>query len=130
MKYLAIVHHESDSAYGITLPDFPGCFSAADTFEGIPAAVQEAVEVWAEGEKVDIPAPSGFEAVRGMEEANDGMLMLVDVNFDFMDKKTVPVNITMPAYMRERIDRQAKALGMSRSGYLLAAAQAYRPATR
>ncbi len=127
MKYLAIVHKDEGSAYGVTLPDFPGCFSAADDFEGIAAAVQEAVEVWAEGEEVDIPVASSFEAVRALEEAEGGTLVLVDVNFDFLNKKSVPVNITMPVYMRERIDKQAKALGLSRSGFLLAAAQAYRP---
>ena len=28
--YLALVHKDADSAYGLTFPDLPGCFAAAD----------------------------------------------------------------------------------------------------
>jgi predicted RNase H-like HicB family nuclease len=31
-------------AHGIVFPDFPGCFSAADHLEDLPANIQEAVE--------------------------------------------------------------------------------------
>lgn len=36
MKYIAIIHKEQGTAYGVTLPDFPGCFSAADTLDEVP----------------------------------------------------------------------------------------------
>ena len=52
-------------------------------------------------------------------------MVLVDVNFDFLEKKAVPVNITVPLYLRNRIDRAAKARGMTRSAFLVRAAQAY-----
>jgi hypothetical protein len=29
MLYPVYVHKDPDSAYGVTFPDFPGCFSAA-----------------------------------------------------------------------------------------------------
>lgn len=50
---------------------------------------------------------------------------MVDVNFDFLNHKAVPVNITMPLYIRNRIDKAAKAKGMTRSAFLVQAAQAY-----
>lgn len=130
MKYIAIIHKDGDSAYGVTLPDFPGCFSGADTLEAVPAAVQEAVELWAEGEKIDPPTPSTFDDVAKLEAAKDGMLMLVDVSFDFLDQKAVPVNITMPVYMRDRIDSAAKRSGLNRSQFLQRAAQTYIDASR
>lgn len=125
MKYIAVIHKDADSAYGVTLPDFPGCFSAADSLDEIPAAVQQAVELWAEGEEVEPPVPSGFDAVAGSDAAQGGLLMLVDINFDFLDQNVVPVNISMPVYMRNRIDRAAKVHGLTRSAYLVRAAQAY-----
>lgn len=125
MKYIAIIHKDENSAYGVTLPDFPGCFSAADTLDEIPAAVQEAVELWAEGEEVDPPVPSSFDSVAHSGLATGGMLMLVDINFDFLDDNVVPVTISMPVYMRNRIDKEAKARGLTRSAYLIRAAQAY-----
>lgn len=39
-------------AHSMVVPDFPGCFSAADEWEQIPAMVQEALEVWIAGEDV------------------------------------------------------------------------------
>lgn len=125
MKYIAIIHKDENSAYGVTLPDFPACFSGADTLEGVPAAIQEAVELWAEGEKFDPPTPSTFDDVAKLDVARGGMLMLVDVSFDFLNQKTVPVNITMPVFMRDRIDNAAKTRGLNRSQFLQRAAQTY-----
>lgn len=130
MKYIAIIHKDENSAYGVTLPDFPGCFSGADTLEEVPAAIQEAVELWAEDEKFDPPSPATFDDVATLEAAQGGMLMLVDVSFDFLNQKTVPVNITMPVFMRDRIDSFAKRNGLNRSQFLQRAAQTYIDATR
>jgi predicted RNase H-like HicB family nuclease len=45
MLYPVYVHvGDADHAHGVTFPDFPGCFSAADDWSDLPAAVQEAVE--------------------------------------------------------------------------------------
>ena len=124
MQYIAIVHKDEGSAYGVTLPDFPGCFSAADSIEDLAQNVQEAVEVYAEDEEgFQPPVPKSFDEVA--KQANGGVLMLVDVSFDFLDKAVVPVNVSMPAYMRERIDRAAKRRGLTRSAYLVRAAQAF-----
>lgn len=130
MKYIAIIHKDGDSAYGVTLPDFPGCFSGADTLDAVPAAIQEAVELWAEGEKIDPPTPSTFDDVATLDAAQGGMLMLVDISFDFLDQKAVPVNITMPVYMRDRIDSAAKRSGLNRSQFLQRAAQSFIDASR
>ena len=129
MKYIVIVHKEPGSSYGIIVPDYPGCFSAADTFEDIPANVQEALECWAYGDDFIPATPSTYEQIAASEDAKGGMLMLVDVNFDFADKKSVPVNVTMPKYMRAYIDRRARALGMTRSAFLQEAARQYRTET-
>jgi predicted RNase H-like HicB family nuclease len=125
MKYIAIVHKQADSAYGVILPDFPGVFSAADNWEDLSGNVQEAVELWAEGQEVEPPDPSSFETVACGEAAEGGMLLLVDVDFSFLDTKAVPVNITMPMYMRNRIDRAAHKKGLSRSGLIAVATRDY-----
>lgn len=72
-----------------------------------------------------LPDPSPLERVIASEGAKEGAVVLVDVNFDFLEKKTVPVNITVPLYMKNRIDKAAKARGLTRSAYLVKAAQAY-----
>lgn len=39
--------------------------------------------------------------------------MLVDVNLNFLDNKAVQVNITLLRYVRNRIDKAAKARGLT-----------------
>lgn len=125
MKYIAIVHKDEESAYGVTLPDFPGCFSAGDTLDALQANVQEAVELWAEDQLNEPPVPLTFEVVATLPEAAEGVLMLLDVDFSFLNTKAVALNITVPEYMRARIDRAAKGKGLSRSAYLARAAEAF-----
>lgn len=63
MRYfIAIVHKDEGSAYGLTFPDLPGCFSASDDWAGIPAAATEALDLWFE----DMPdiAPASLDGIR------------------------------------------------------------------
>jgi predicted RNase H-like HicB family nuclease len=46
--YIGIVHKDQGSAYGITFPDAPGCFSAADEMDDLFAMAQEAIATWAD----------------------------------------------------------------------------------
>jgi len=59
MIYPVYVHlGDAEHAHGATIPDFPGCFSAADDWQDLPAKIQEAIEVYCEGEALEIPAPT------------------------------------------------------------------------
>lgn len=56
--FVAIVHKDRDSAYGVTFPDAPGCFSASDDMDDLFANAAEALELWAEGLHEDgLPTP-------------------------------------------------------------------------
>lgn len=65
--YIVIVHKEENSAYGMTFPDAPGCFSAVDEMADIFAMATEALELWAEGKREDgepIAEPRDFGELR------------------------------------------------------------------
>ena len=65
--YIAIVHKDENSAYGMTFPDAPGCFSAADEIDDLFAMASEALELWAEGMVEDglpVPETRDFEVIR------------------------------------------------------------------
>jgi predicted RNase H-like HicB family nuclease len=38
--YIALVHQDGDSAFGLTFPDLPGAFAAADDWAGISPATR------------------------------------------------------------------------------------------
>ena len=46
--FVGIVHQDPGSAYGIQFPDVPGCFSAADDLDDLPARAREALSLWFE----------------------------------------------------------------------------------
>ncbi len=69
--YIVIVHKDEHSAYGMSFPDAPGCFSAADEIDDIFAMASEALALWAEGMREDglpIPEPRDFETLAGRSE--------------------------------------------------------------
>lgn len=49
---------DDNHAHGVTIPDFPGCFSAADDWDLLPTNIQEAIELCCEGEGMGIPVPT------------------------------------------------------------------------
>lgn len=65
--YIALVHKDEGTSYGVSFPDVPGCISAGDTFEEAVANAGEALAghfaaMRADGEP--IPAPRSFEALK------------------------------------------------------------------
>ncbi|ESS66344.1 hypothetical protein MGMO_197c00010 [Methyloglobulus morosus KoM1] len=124
MLYPVYIHlGDKDYAHGVTVPDFPGCFSATDDWQGLPKAVQEALEVWCEGEKGDLPTPTPLEDLAANPDYQDGVWLLLDVDTDKLDTKPVRLNISLPQSLVNEIDAYAKAHGATRSGFLAQAAR-------
>ncbi|HEY8337445.1 MAG TPA: type II toxin-antitoxin system HicB family antitoxin [Tardiphaga sp.] len=66
-RYIALVHKDKDTSYGVSFPDVPGCISAGDTFEGAIANAAEALAghfamMRADGDR--IPKPRSIELLR------------------------------------------------------------------
>ena len=125
MLYPAYIHPgDATHAHGVTLPDFPGCFSAADHWEDLPMKIQEAVEVWWEGEDIAPPAPTPLEFLAGRPEYTDGVWMLVDIDLTRWSARPIRVNITLPEALVRRIDDHIRARHLTRSSFLARAALA------
>ena len=124
MLYPVYVHKDKSSAYGLTFPDFPGCFSAADEIAGIPRAVQEAVEVHFDGEGLDLPVPTSPETWRRDKRFKGGYWMLVEIDPGRVSNQSVRLNISLPERLVAQIDAFAKARRLSRSAFLARAAMA------
>ncbi|ADE13806.1 protein of unknown function UPF0150 [Nitrosococcus halophilus Nc 4] len=124
MLYPVYIHPgDNKHAHGVTFPDFPGCFSAADSWEELPAKIQEAVELYFEGETMEIPPPTPLEELVQRPEFEGGVWMMVDIDFSRVRPKAVRINISLPEALVRRIDEYAKAHQMSRSGFLAKVAE-------
>lgn len=125
MLYSVYVHMgDNKHAHGVTIPDFPGCFSAADDWDSLPMNIQEAIELYCEGEDMKIPAPTPLEQLVSRPEYEGGAWLLVDVDVSRLSTKPVRINISLPENLVQNIDRYAKAHHLTRSGFLARAALA------
>lgn len=82
--YIAMVHKESNSAYGISFPDLVGHVTAADTLDHAVERARSLLAFVAEGwEKSDgpFPKPRSIDELRNdrdfLEDATDAILIAV-----------------------------------------------------
>jgi predicted RNase H-like HicB family nuclease len=134
MLYPVYVHPgDATHSHGVTVPDFPGCFSAADDWQDLPRMVQEAVECWCAGEDIALPEPTALDKLAAKPEFEGGVWMLVDVDVSQLDirsnQKPMRINISMPSGLVHDIDKAARASGATRSGFLAKAARVAMSAT-
>lgn len=124
MFYPAYIHKDRDSAYSVSFPDFPGCFTAADNIEDIQRAANEAVELYFEGEDIFLPPPSSPETWVSDERFQGGFWLMVNLDADKLQASTkaVRINISLPGSLVRKIDSYVKAQSLTRSGFLARAA--------
>lgn len=123
-SYIALIHKEAGSDYGVSFPDLPGCITAGTTLDEAKAFAEEALTLHLAGMAEDgeaVPEPSSLEAVMADRENRDAVAVLVSVRG--AAPKAVRINITMPEDVLARIDAYAEQHGMNRSGFLVHAAK-------
>jgi len=119
--YIAIIQKETDSDYGVSFPDFPGCVTAGATIDEAKDMAQEALIFHIEGMLEDgeeIPDPSRLEDIMADPDYAGGLAFLVNAP----GTKSIRINISVPEMALRKIDAEAKKRGMSRSAFLVQAA--------
>lgn len=74
--YIALVHKDADTDYGVSFPDLPGCVTAGATLDEARAMAAAALALHLEGLAEDgeaIPAPSSLEAIMVEAEHRDAI---------------------------------------------------------
>jgi len=123
-QFLAIVEKDEGSAFGVSFPDIPGCFSAADEEADILANAIEALELWAEDMVVPEPSPHGAIVARAdVGEALKAGGYLISVPLIEKDTAVVRANLTFERGMLRAIDETARSRGLTRSAFLADAAR-------
>ena len=128
MRFPIVIHKDSDSDYGVTVPDMPGCFSAGTTTDEALSNAIEAIECHIEGLMIDgepVPSPRSVEYYHSNKSFRGGVWALVDVDVSKLSGKARRVNITLPERLLLQIDSFAARQGGSRSGLLAHAAMEY-----
>ena len=123
MKYpIAIEPGSEKNAWGVVVPDLPGCFSAADS--GLDEAIdqaKEAIELWIEmaldGGQV-IPKPSSLRDLQKKKEYKGWAWAIVEIDPALLSDEIERINITLPKKVLARLDAKAKKAGKNRSAFI------------
>lgn len=122
MRYPVAIETGSEAAaFGVVVPDLPGCFSAGDSLDEAMIAAEEAVAAWVDAALdagMAIPTPSSLDAVRVHPDFAGWTVAVINLDPALLDDTSERVNITLPRRVLKRLDSLARAAGESRSGYI------------
>ncbi len=124
-EYIAVIHKEAKSDFGASFPDLPGCISVAKTLEKLRPMIEESLGFHIEGMIEDgeaLPEPSPLDKIVKSKDYADAVAVMV-VKAPATNGATVRVNITLPEKTLATIDKKAAEKGMSRSRFLVKAAE-------
>jgi predicted RNase H-like HicB family nuclease len=122
MEYIAYLHKDRKSDFGVSFPDFPGCVTAGRTLAEAQKLAREALELHVKGMIADgeaLPEPSVLDALAGDPARKDAVVILVHVD---VSEKAERFNITARKSQMEKIDTLARKRGMTRSAYMVTSA--------
>ena len=118
-RYIAILSKDRDSAFGVHVPDLPGCVAAGDTqIEALDNAAI-AIRLWAEDLDA-LPTASPMETLRKRADVardlRDGSVAVMIPVLTAGRKQRL--NIMLEPSIIEATDRAAESAGVSRSAYI------------
>jgi predicted RNase H-like HicB family nuclease len=119
MEYIAYLHKDKNSDFGVSFPDFPGCVTAGKTLEEARELAVEALTLHMAGMIEDgeaLPEASTLDELARDPAMKHAVAFLVSAE---APEKTVRVNITARESQIEAIDRLARKQGMTRSAYMV-----------
>jgi predicted RNase H-like HicB family nuclease len=128
LRYIAFIHKEPDSCYGVSFPDMPGCTSAGDTLDEAVANAVDALSGHVRIMDMDgdgVPAPRSLEEiVADPELAEDREGALLSAIALVKDRgSSTRINVSLDLGLLEAIDAEARSRRQTRSAFLASAAR-------
>jgi predicted RNase H-like HicB family nuclease len=127
-RYAALVDGKT-GAYGVVVPDLPGCTSGGRTTDEALRNAIEAVRLWAEDARADgekLPRPRSIEALRrdpvvAEAIAEGAAIAMVPLVLD--SGRPAKANLSLDAGLLDAIDEAAASRGLTRSAFIATAAR-------
>lgn len=104
---IAIEPGDHTHAFGVVVPDVPGCFSAGDTLDEALANAREAIEFHLEGladDEAEIPVAKSVAYHQPNPEFAGWIWAVVDIDVTRYMGKAEKINVTLPSSLIRRID--------------------------
>ena len=127
-RYIGLLDGKK-GAYGVVIPDLPGCTAMGKTVDEALRNAAGAARVWAEDALADgekIPRPSAAEDLRVDHDiadalANGAAFCVVPLVLD--SGRPAKANLSLDAGLLEAIDEAAAEKGLTRSAFIASAAR-------
>ena len=123
---IAIEAGDADHAWGVVVPDLPGCFSAGDSMDEAIDNAYEAIEGWVEVALEDgaaVPPPSPIEVHRANPEFHGWLWGIAELDPAVLSTRAIRLNISLAESLVHRIDAYVAEHHMNRSAFLAMAAE-------
>ena len=127
MRFIIAIEPGTDSsAFGVVVPDLPGCFSAGDTLDKAVDNAREAIDLWCETvieDGGDVPVAKTLAEHQRDPGFAGWIWAVVEVPVERYFGPAEKLNITLPRLLLAKIDEYARSHGETRSGFLAEAAR-------
>jgi predicted RNase H-like HicB family nuclease len=128
MKFaIAIETGDKHTAFGVVIPDLPGCFSAGDSVEEAFDNAREAILAYCETLAEDgkyLPEPRAMSEWQAQGDFKGWTWGIVEADVERLFGPAEKINITVPAVTLRRIDAYVASHHVdSRSAFLVRAAE-------
>lgn len=108
-SYLALFEYdEEDGGYTVTIPDFDGAISEAETLNECNYNARELLEIYTimyENEQKEMPHVSSFKELSALLNSNADIIQIVTVDTDIVRErersKVVNKTVTLPSWLVE-----------------------------
>ena len=128
MRYIAFIHKEESSIFGVSFPDFPGCISAGDSLDEALINASEALKGHVQVMEADgdsVPAARSIDDIMKdtslAEEREGAIISAVPLVRD--RGSTTRINVSLDLGLLEAIDDAARLRKQTRSAFLASAAR-------
>ncbi len=122
MRYPILIEPAMEkTAYGVVVPDLPGCFSAGNTVDDAVANAEAAILMHLEAlvdEDQPIPEPTTAELYVKDPEYAGWIRAVVDVDVASIQGPAQRINVTIPRRVLRAIDAAASRAHETRWGFL------------
>ena len=119
--YVALIHKDEGSDYGVMFPDFPGCVTAGSSIEEAIQLAPEALALHVQGMIEDgeaVPAPRTVEQIKAAKEVwvdfDDASIAMTPL-LPSIEGKPQATNLSLDPVLVQSVDRYAKKMNMTRS---------------
>jgi len=121
-NYIAVIHKDKSSDYGVMFPDFPGCISAGSTIEEAYEMAVEALQFHIDAlieDKEEIPSPMTLDKAK-KKYKNTEVLLLIPAR---IPSKVTRINITVDEKFLRKLDKFLETHHENRSSFFVDAAK-------